>query len=258
MLIDTHCHLTYDGLREIQDEAISRAVAAGVERMITIGTHPADHRLADALVLRRSEVFLALGYHPHHAAEITLENMDELRRSVMNLPRLLAVGECGLDYHGNSAPVDLQKRVFRAQLDLAGECGKPVVLHVRDAHADALEIMTNYQHLKFVVHCFTGTQEEARQWIALGAYLGFTGIVTYKNAPFVRQAARMAPEDRFLVETDSPYLSPQPVRKIRINEPAHVVHVAEQIAVERGISVDMVERITTANAACFFGPSLLQ
>lgn len=257
MLIDTHCHLTYDGLRENQQEVVNRAVAAGVDRMITIGTHPADHILARQASQADPHVFLALGFHPHHAAEITPADVSELESSVKTASKLVAVGECGLDYHGHSSAVNVQKAIFRSQLELAQRLGKPVILHVRDAHDDALEIMADFGSVKRVVHCFTGTAREAECWIELGAYLGFTGIVTYKNAPFVREAARIVPEDRFVVETDSPYLSPQPVRKFKINEPAHVVHVADQIARERNCSISDIHRISTANAVRLFGPSLI-
>ena len=257
MLIDTHCHLTYDGLHEHQQEVIQRAVAAGVHRMITIGTHPADHILARQLSQADSHVFLALGFHPHHAETIAPADVTHLELSIALSPKLVAIGECGLDYHGNSSPINIQKALFRTQLEIAQRVGKPVILHVRDAHEDALEIMADFRHLKCVLHCFTGTMYEAERWIEHGAYLGFTGIVTYKNAPFVRQAAKAVPEDRFLVETDSPYLSPQPVRKFKINEPAHVVHVADQLAQEREVSISDIHRISTANAVSLFGAALL-
>ena len=257
MLIDTHCHLTYDGLREDQAAVVSRAMAAGVERMITIGTHGADHILALQTTERFPEVYAALGIHPHHAAEIAPEDFARLESHITASRRVLAVGECGLDYHGNSAPKDVQKIIFHRQLELAEKLGKPLILHVRDAHDDALEIMSGFRHLSFVVHCFTGTLLEVQRWIELGAYIGFTGIITYKNTPFIREAAKLVPEQKLLVETDSPYLSPQPVRKMKINEPAHVVYVAQQVALNRNLALEAVHRITTANAVTLFGAGLL-
>ncbi len=257
MLIDTHCHLTYTGLYEHQQEVIHRAVAVGVQRMITIGTHPADHILARQVAQADPHVFLALGIHPHHAGEIAPADVAHLEMSIKSSAKLVAVGECGLDYHGNSSPIQVQKTLFRTQLEMAQRLGKPVILHVRDAHQDALEIMADFRDIKCVLHCFTGTVHEAACWIEHGAYLGFTGIVTYKNAPFVRQAAKLVPEDRFLLETDSPYLSPQPVRKFKINEPAHVVHVADQLACEREVSISEIRRLSTANAVSLFGAALI-
>ncbi|NNM88761.1 MAG: TatD family hydrolase, partial [Phycisphaerae bacterium] len=165
-------------------------------------------------------------------------------------------GECGLDYHGRSADAAVQRPVFIEQLELARELKLPAILHVRDAHADALKIMADFPDVAHVVHCFTGTAEEAARWIGQGAFVGITGIVTYKSAPDVRAVAKLVPEDRLLVETDCPYLSPEPVRKIKINEPAFVVHVARRVAAERGVSVEALAEFTTANARRLFGMRL--
>ncbi len=253
MLVDTHCHLTYVGLAEQQDTVVQRAVAAGVKRLITIGAHPADHPPALRTAEKFPEVFAALGIHPQHAHEAGADYIAPLRAAITANRRVVAVGECGLDYHHESAPADLQKRAFLAQLGLADQLHKPVILHVRDAHADALAIMRDFQHLSFVVHCFSGTPQEVRQWIELGAYIGFTGIITYKNAADVRAACHLVPSNRLLVETDAPYLSPQPVRKIKTNEPVFVTHVARQVAVERGITFEEAAQITTCNAHRLFG-----
>jgi TatD DNase family protein len=257
MLIDTHCHLTYPGLLEQQDAVVQRATDAGVKRIITIGTHPADHSGALQAATRFEAVFAALGIHPHHAAEIPDDFLRSLEEQVGASDKILAIGECGLDYHGNSAPAAVQKKVFAQQLQLAQRLNLPVILHVRDAHIDTLEIMRNFAGVKFVVHCFSGTPDECRRWIELGAYVGFTGIITYKNAPDVREACRLVPDNRLLVETDAPYLSPQPVRKVKINEPAFVAHVAQQVAVERGCDAVRIAQLTTQNAGELFGVKLL-
>ncbi len=253
MLIDTHCHLTYAGLLEDQPAVVHRAVQAGVARMITVGTHPADHPLALRTAETFPEVFAALGIHPHHAAEVAADFRTPLRAALTAQRRVVAIGECGLDYHGHSAAAEVQKEVWLAQLQLAETLGKPVILHVREAHADALAMWRDFPRLRGVVHCFSGTPQEASRWIECGAYLGFTGIITYKNAPEVRAACRLTPENRLLLETDAPYLSPQPVRKIKINEPAFVTHVANQVALERGITPERLGEITTRNAAELFG-----
>ncbi len=258
MLIDTHCHLTYQGLAEAQDAVVGRAVAAGVQRMISIGTSLEDHPGVIAAAKKYPQVFAALGIHPHHAAEAPANFERFLEHLLKSDPKVLAVGECGLDYHGHSAPKLIQRDVFLDQLQLARSLKLPAILHVREAHDDALEIMKEFGDLKFVVHCFTGTPNECRRWIELGAYIGITGIVTYKNAADVREDAKMIPADRLLVETDAPYLSPEPVRKVKINEPAHVAHVARFVAQLRGISYDELCSLTTTNAGQLFGEQLIK
>ncbi len=256
MLIDTHCHLTDQAILPDQAAVVQRAIAAGVQRMITIGTGPEDHQRVLKAIESYPEVFGAVAVHPHLAGETAPDFIAAMWALFASQPRLLAVGECGLDYHGPSANAALQRPVFIQQLDLARQLKLPAILHVRDAHADALSIMADYADIPHVVHCFTGTAEEAACWLERGAYVGITGIVTYKNAPEVRAVARMVPEDRLLVETDCPYLSPEPVRKIKINEPAFVVHVAARVAAERGVSVEALAQSTTTNARRLFGPRL--
>ena len=256
MWIDTHCHLTYPGLAEQTAAALQRAQAAGVTRLITIGTSVEDHPGVVTLTRQHAAVFGALGIHPHHAGEAG----DDYERFVENLiaheTKVLAVGECGLDYHYDYAPKLLQKGVFLNQLEIARRVHKPVVLHVREAHADALAIMKDFGDLLFVVHCFTGTPAECRGWLDLGAYVGFTGIVTYKNAPEVRESCKLVPAERLLVETDAPYLPPEPVRSQKPCEPAYVAHTGEFVAQLRGVSAEELARQTTENALRIFGPAL--
>jgi TatD DNase family protein len=253
MLMDTHCHLTYAGLVERQAEIVQRAVLAGVHRMITVGTHPADHPRVLETVAAFAVVSAALGIHPHHAQEVPPNFIEELRWAIHSVPGVAAIGECGLDYHGNSASPESQKSVFMAQINLAEQLRLPLILHVRDAHADAIAIMRQHPGLPFVVHCFTGTPEQCAQWLELDAYIGFTGVITYKNAPDVRASCRLVPQDRILIETDAPYLTPQAVRKIKLNEPAFVTHVAQRVGDERGWTLEQTGRITTANAIRLFG-----
>ncbi|HVX86893.1 MAG TPA: TatD family hydrolase [Phycisphaerae bacterium] len=257
MLIDTHCHLTYPGLAEDAGAVLARARAAGVERAITVGTDLDDHSRALAVTRAHAGVFAALGIHPHHAAETEEGYEAFLENRLKTESKVLAVGECGLDYHYDDSPKLLQRGVFLNQLEIARRVGLPVVLHVRDAHADALAMMRDFTELRFVVHCFTGAPAECEAWLALGAYIGITGIVTYKNAADVQASAKMVPGERLLVETDAPYLSPEPVRKVKTNEPAHVKHTAEFLAGLRGATFDELAAQTTANAARLFGEKLL-
>jgi TatD DNase family protein len=264
MLVDSHCHLTYDGLAEQVPDVLARAAAAGVARVITIGTSVPDHAKALALARAHAGVFVALGIHPHHAGETEEGYEAFLENALKGNPKVVALGECGLDYHYDFSPRLLQRGVFLNQLEIARRIGVPVILHVREAHADALAIMKDFctadaaGGLRFVVHCFTGTPAECEAWLALGAYVGITGIVTYKNADDVRAAAKLIPANRLLVETDAPYLSPEPVRKVKVNEPAHVAHTARYVAELRGISYDELCAATTENVAVLFGARVVE
>ena len=257
MLIDTHCHLTYEGPAHASEAVLERAAAADVHRFITVGTHPADHLDTLALTRRFPHVFAALGIHPHHAPEVSADYLPLLEAQLRSSTKILAVGECGLDYHYPDTPKELQHTLFIQHLQLAQRLKLPLILHIREAHADALAILRDFSDLSFVVHCFTGTPEECQVWLDRGAYIGITGIVTYKNAADVQKAAVLIPTDKLLLETDSPYLSPEPVRKIKINEPANVAHVARFLAQLRHTPLDDLARDTTANAARLFGSRLL-
>ncbi len=225
--------------------------------MITVATNTADHVHALSLAQNHPAIYVALGIHPQHAAETEEGYESFLEHRLRHEPKVVALGECGLDYHYENSPKLLQRGIFLNQLEIARRLNIPVILHVRDAHADALAIMADFPDLRFVVHCFTGTPAECDAWLALGAYIGITGIVTYKNAADVRSAATRVPADKLLVETDAPYLSPEPVRKIKINEPAHVAHTAAFIAQLRNVPPEDLARQTTANGAKFFGDKLL-
>jgi TatD DNase family protein len=257
MWIDTHCHLTYPDLAAQTAAVLQRAAAAGVGRLITVGTSLPDHAAALALVRGHAQVFAALGIHPHHAGEVEAGYERFVEHLLRTEAKVLAVGECGLDYHYDYAPKLLQKGVFLNQLEIARRVRKPVVLHVREAHADAQAMVRDFPELQCVVHCFTGTPDECRGWLDMGAYVGFTGIVTYKNAPEVRASCKLVPADRIVVETDAPYLPPEPVRSKKPCEPAYVVHTGEFVAALRGVPPEDLSRQTTENAARLFGERLL-
>lgn len=251
-MIDSHCHLTYEQLSSQLDAVLARAQAVGVTRMITIGTSVADSRLGVALCQAREQIRSVVGIHPHHAAEATaadLAALEELQRQ----PVVLALGEMGLDYHYDFSPRDRQREVFLGQLELARRYHRPLVIHCREAIDDCLAILKDYPDLPALFHCFTGHFDEARRILDAGFLLGFTGVLTFKRSDELREVARMAPADRIVLETDSPYLAPEPLRRQKVNEPALIVHTARVLAQVRGTSVEEIDRVTSENVARFFG-----
>ncbi len=256
-MIDTHCHLTYKGLHERVDDVIASAVAAGVDRMISVGTSPADARKAVALTRRYDNVYATVGLHPHYAADwpsptLLAEALSEL----VEEPKVVALGEMGLDKHYPGPPLAMQRSAFAAQLELAESFpALPIVIHNREATDDTLAMImdSGLPGKRFVFHCFTGTPTEAEKILAIGAMVSFTGIVTFKNAIAIAEASDLVPLDRLMIETDSPYLAPEPHRKVRPNEPKYVVHVAEFLARRRGMAVDDFVQAVDANAERFFG-----
>jgi TatD DNase family protein len=250
-MIDSHCHLTYQPLAENLDAVLARAAAAGVQQAICIGTRLADSTAGRDLARRYPNIFATAGIHPHHAAEIAAGELEGVC-DLLGDPGIVAAGELGLDYHYEFAPRAAQVPVFERLLDAAVQAGKPLVLHCREAIDDSLAILKTRPFLDGVFHCFTGTLEEARRVLDAGYCLGFTGIVTFKNADYLREIAKFVPADRMLVETDAPYLAPEPFRRQKVNEPALVVHVAARIAAVRGVTAAMVEEQTTQNVRRLF------
>jgi TatD DNase family protein len=282
MLIETHAHLDYPDFADDFDEVLRRATEAGVTRIITIGTSVESSRRAVDLAERYPNIYAVIGVHPTTADEAEEDIIDPLRELARS-PRVVGIGETGLDYHrlpsaeiakGKRAQVlaalqtgtkeqleaglhdgaykSKQASLFEQQLDLALELGLNVVIHQRDAWEDTLELMRPYAgKLRGVFHCFGGSLEQAQTVIALGHLVSFTGIVTFKNGAAVRDVAAELPLDRFMVETDCPYLAPVPFRGKRC-EPAHTRLVAESIAEARGAALEEIARATTATAENFF------
>lgn len=250
-VIDTHAHLTDPRLLNQLEDVVDRARRASVDRIITIATSLADAHEAVSLCEGRSNLFCAIGIHPNHGNESLLEDVDALRPLAANAS-VVALGEMGLDYHWNTVAHDRQRAFFEKQLGLARELGMPVIIHSREAIADSLEVMRSFPGVAAVFHSFTGTPDEAKKIVDAGYFVGFTGPVTYKKNDDLRKAARSIPIDRIFVETDSPYLSPEPVRAQRINEPAHVIHIARKIADLFGMMIEDFDAQTTRNAEKFF------
>jgi len=255
-MIDTHCHLTFPQLIDRVDEVVADARAAGVGRMITIGTTPADGQRAMELAERFPGVWFAAGVHPHYALEVDETDLANLP-GLLAHPRCVAFGEMGVDYHYNDPPRDVQHRLFATQLAMADRIapGKVIIIHCRKAVDDTLSIIreSGLPGERFVFHCHTEPPAECRKVLDFGCAISFTGIVTYKNAPEVRESALLVPDDRIMVETDSPYLSPEPHRKVRPNEPKFVTATAAYLADLRGMSTDAFEQLTDRNAERIYG-----
>jgi TatD DNase family protein len=251
-MIDSHCHLTDPRLHEQLDDVLARAAAGGVSRIVTIGTNPKDDAAAIEVCKGRENLRCSIGVHPNYCHEVEEATYIATLRELQSDPSVVALGEMGLDYHYDFADRARQWRFFEAQLQLAAELNRPVVIHCREAVDDCLKIMSGFKTVRAVFHCFTGTIEEGERIVSGGYLLGFTGAVTFKKSDSLRETARRVPADRFLVETDAPYLSPEPMRKQKTNEPALVVHTARVIAVARGIEFEEVNRLTTRNTQEFF------
>jgi TatD DNase family protein len=257
-LIDSHAHLDDPAFAEDRDEVLARARAAGVEQMIVVG---AGGDLATAqgavdLAEREPGVFAVVGIHPHDVAKMEPGWWDTLE-AMARRDSVVAVGETGLDYYYNHSPQETQRAAFARFLEMAGRVGKPVVCHIRDAHDEAREILAAGgagRDLPGVIHCFTGTPEDAAAYADMGLYVSFSGIVTFKGKKCepLREAVRRVPLDRLLIETDCPYLAPVPMRGKR-NEPAFVVHTAEVVAREAGVPVAELAARTVANTRALFG-----
>ncbi len=251
-MLDSHCHLTDPRLAEQLDAVLARARSAGVSRMISIGTDLDDDAATIAVCRGREFLRCAVGVHPNYTHDCDLSRLPELR-SLQADPAVVALGEMGLDYFHKFAPKPRQREVFEFQLNLASELNRPIVIHSREAIDDTLAMMKPYTSIRAVFHCFTGTPGEARKILDQGYLLGFTGAVTFKNNTGLREALRLCPKDRILVETDAPYMSPEPMRKQKVNEPALVVHVANCVGQELGMTREEVDQVTTANAERLFG-----
>jgi TatD DNase family protein len=254
MLIDSHCHLDFPDFASELDAVVERARAAGVERMVTISTRVKRQAELLAIAERFADVFCSVGTHPHYAhEELDVTAADLVART--RAAKVVALGEVGLDYHYDNSPRDAQERGFRAHIAAARETGLPLVIHSRDADDDTAKILEEEMGkgaFPAVLHCFTGGPDLAQRAIALGLFISFTGILTFKTSDALRAVAAKLPADRILVETDAPYLAPGKLRGKR-NEPAFVVETAKVLAEARGVSLDEIARQTTANFFRLFG-----
>lgn len=250
-MIDTHCHIDFRDFDHDREEVIKQAIDNGVDRLINIGADIESSRRSLALAEIHSHIYCTVGIHPHDSKTLTHQFLKEMEAMAAN-PKVVGIGEIGLDYYRNLSPRDIQRKAFAAQLDLAVNLGKAVVIHVREAMDEALEIIAQYRgRLKGVFHCFPGTIEQARLVADMGFHISVNGVLTYPNSKMGRVAAE-ADLKTVLIETDSPYLTPVPFRGKR-NVPAYVVYVCAKLADLRRMETSEVDRITTRNAEKLFG-----
>ncbi len=250
-LIDTHCHLDmpqFDGDRE---EVIARAKEAGFEALITVGSDLQGTLKAVKLSTQYDFIYASVGIHPHDAKDFSQQIYEDLKEMAKN-NKVVAIGETGLDYHYDHSPRDIQRDVFRKHLAIAKETGLPVIVHSREAGEDTMSILGESGISSGVLHCFSGNAQMADEAMSMGFSISIAGPVTFKKSSGLREIVRMVPDDYLLIETDAPYLSPEPFRGKR-NEPYYLSHTAAYIAELRGISIDDVARITTLNAKRLFG-----
>ncbi|HYL86468.1 MAG TPA: TatD family hydrolase [Candidatus Angelobacter sp.] len=249
-LIDSHAHIDFPQFAEDRDAMLGRASAAGVTTLLAIGTGPGPEKLDAAIPFAEQNdwIFATVGIHPHEAKEVTQQHLDELARLAKH-PKVIAWGEIGLDYYYDHSPRDVQHRVFRDQIDLAKQAKLPIIIHCRDAWSDCLNLIEEHWRptgLGGILHCFTSTLEDARRGIDMGFLISFAGNSTYPKAQNLRDVAKALPLEKFLIETDAPYLAPQAYRGKR-NEPAYVAEVARTLASVRNLWPDELAAATSEN-----------
>lgn len=250
---DSHCHVDEEAFDEDREEVLSRMKANGVTRCAVIGSDMETSRRAAAFAAAHSGVVAAGGFYPHEASRFRESNLDELREMYQK-GRIRAIGEIGLDFYYDHSPRDVQREVCIRQMELAWELKAPVAYHIRDAHQEMLEIMKGMKARLTggIIHCFSGSAEIAKEYLKLGYYISFAGPLTFKKAPRLQEAVKLVPKDRLLIETDSPYMAPEPVRGRR-NEPANVRYVGLKMAELRGEKPEEVAAFTTENAMQVYG-----
>lgn len=255
MLFDTHTHLDQEEFEGVREEALQRAADAQVREMILVGTTAEASRKCVELSDPAEGRYAAVGIQPNYVAEAAEEDWQAIENLATD-PRVVAIGETGLDRYWDFAPFELQQDYFQRHISLAGKLNKPFIVHMRDCDEDilaALRFAAERGPLEGIMHSFTGSMEMALECIALGLYISFAGMVTFKKSHALREVVREVPPARLLIETDSPYLSPEPVRGKKPNEPAHLIHTAQCLADVRGISLEQLAALTRNNARMVFG-----
>ena len=251
MYFDTHAHYDDEQFGSDRDSLLAAMPEAGVELIVNPGCDMPSSRAARQLAARFPHVYFGVGVHPHDAKNMTDKDFDELRELAAD-PKCVAIGEIGLDYHYDLSPREIQRVRFTQQMELARELGKPVIIHEREACADVLDVVTRFKDLRGVYHCFSGSWETAKIILDQGWYLSFTGVITFKNARRALEVVEKMPADRLMIETDSPYLAPVPMRGTR-NDSRNLAFIAAKAAELRGMTPEELAALTLENGRRFFG-----
>jgi len=253
MLFDTHVHLNARQFMEDREEVIQRAFDAGVKYMVVVGFDHETIPLAIEIAEQYDSIYAAIGWHPVDAIDMTDEDLKWIEE-LCSHPKVVALGEMGLDYHWDKSPKDVQKDIFRKQINLAKKVNMPIIIHNREATEDIIKVLKeeNAKEVGGIMHCYNDSVKYVQDCLDMNFYMSFGGTVTFKNAPLPQEAVLEVPDNRLLIETDAPFLAPHPNRGKR-NEPAYVKLVAERIADLRGVSYEEISSMTTQNAFDFFG-----
>ena len=246
MIFETHAHLNDPAFDEDRDFLINNLPQKGIEAVMNVGCCLESSHDCIALAEKYPFVYASVGSHPDSADEVNEEVIEKYRQMASH-PKVLAIGEIGLDYYYETIPREIQQKAFRMQMELAKELDMPVIVHERNAHDDGMRIVKEFPTVKGVFHCYSGSAEMARQLVNMGWYIGFTGVLTFKNARKAVETAESIPLDRIVLETDCPFMAPEPFRGKR-NDPGYLYRMAERLAEIRGISVEEVHAVTTDNA----------
>ena len=247
MLFDTHAHMNDPAFDEDREAVLLGLKDKGVSLMMNVGCCLESSRDCIAMAEKYPFVYASVGTHPDSADEVNEAVLDQYRQMAANHPKVKAIGEIGLDYYYETIPREIQQRTFRLQMELARELQMPVIVHERNAHDDGMRIVKEFKGVTGVFHCYSGSAEMARQLVDMGWYIGFTGVLTFKNARKAVETAGSIPLDRIVLETDCPFMAPEPFRGKR-NDPGYLFRMAERLAEIRGISVEEVRSITTENS----------
>ena len=246
MLFDTHAHMDDRAFDDDREELLSSLPGQGIALLMNPGCSLTSSRAASRLSQEYDYIYAAVGSHPDAADEVNGEVLEEYRKLCKRNPKIKAIGEIGLDYHYEDIPRDIQQRAFRMQLELARELDLPVIVHEREAHEDGLKIISEFPEVTGVFHCYSGSAEMARQLVERGWYIGFTGVLTFKNARKAVEVAQSIPLERIVLETDCPYMSPEPFRGKR-NDPSRLCYMAEKLAQLRSLPVEKTHEVTVEN-----------